>query len=264
MRKTWTAAALLLLAACGSPSGEGSENALRAAAAAVEGAGSARMEMTMTMNAGGPEITARMEGSFDLDDQMGTATMSFESPADIAQLEGETTMIVEGTYAYLRGPAALAYGGRDDEWTRLDLSEMPGASLSQINQDPSQYIDFLRGAGDDIEEVGQEDVRGTETTHYETELSMDAILDHLDDENSRHFAEQLEGMGAEIEPIPTEVWIGDDGLPRRVEMTMTVTGMRALPEGEMEMRVAVEMFDYGVEVDVEAPKDFVEGTVPGV
>lgn len=265
-RQLGLAAAAVLVAAggCGDPSAGGGAglNALRAAAEAATDAGSSRMEMRVATDAGVTRFTMLMEGVFDFDEQRGRATMSFDAPEDVPGVEGETTVIVDGTYAYLTGPTAAAFGGDPEGWSRLDMSRMTGASASQMSQDPSQYLDFLRAAGDDIDEVGTEVVRGVETTHYVTELTIADILEAGRNDQGKEFLRQLEELGSDVEPVPTDVWIAEDGLPRRLEMRLSIQDVPGMGGGEMTMEMSMELFDYGVEVDVDPPAEFEEVVLP--
>ena len=270
MRRAVVGAAIAVLSvagvACGDPSGGGGDGAksltaLQAAAAAVDEAGSSRIEMTMTMDAG-VRVTATMEGSFAYEPQRGEATVTMEAPdapPGTPGLEGTTRMITDGTDVYMKGALSATYGGDGKTWGRLDMTGMPGVS-TQVNQDPSQYLDFLRAAGREPEEVGTELVRGTETTHYATEMEFGDLL--AQGRDLEEYAEQLEELGADVGPVAVEAWIADDGLPRRLSIDMEVTGVPGLPDEEMNMQVTVELYDYGVEVDVNPPKKFEELTPP--
>lgn len=267
MRRAWAAvAAAVLLAgtACGDPSsgdGGGDLNAVQAAADAVDDAGSSRMRVTTGIDAvGGFEMT--FEGVFDYEEKVGSATMTVDVPEGYPGMPTEPTkMIVDGTYFYVKGGFASTFGGTGAGWVRIDARDIPGGA-AQMNQNPAQYVDFLRGATDDIEEVGEEDVRGVATTRYSAEITAQDILEYTDAESSKAFVERFEEMGGEIAPISTDVWVDADGLPRRMEMQVTVTGVPDLPGGEMTMDSRIELFDFGVEVDVEPPRKFEEGHPP--
>ena len=57
----------------------------------------------------------------------------------------------------------------------------------------------------------------------------------------------LDQLGAKS--VPFEVFVDDDGLLRRMTMDMTMT-----IEGEhMSMKVSMDYFDFGVDVNVQAP-----------
>jgi hypothetical protein len=178
-------------------------------------------------------------------------------------LQGESIeMIVDGRYLYTKAPAVLGGGSG---WTRMDMTDVVGfRGAHQFGQDPSQYLAFLHGAGGDVEEVGTEDIDGVTTTHYEAEVTFDAILEHAS-ESGEASEEELEALRSQLEPmedaaesIPTEVWVDEDGLPRRIKLSMSFE-----TAGEsMEMDMTMDLFDYGLDVDVEPPSRYEDLTAP--
>lgn len=269
MKKLWIGLLGSVLAltgvACGDPQHGGGESrrvsALQAAAEAVDGATSSRMVMEMEMTFGGVGVTANMDGVFDFEEQVGEATMEFDTPVEAPGTGGTSRMVMDQTFVYVKGPAAELYGGTGRGWVRMDMSGMPGMG-SQVNQDPSQYVEFLRAAADGVEEVGAEEIRGTPTTHYRADLTMDDVIEATQDENTRAYAEALQEMGSEIGEIPVDAWIGDDGLPRRIELSMSISDVPGAPDGEMKIDISVDLFEFGVPVDVRPPKNFEEVAPP--
>lgn len=243
--------------ACGEKTGGAEDaNALAAAADNAIEAGSARTTMEMTMDVGRREVSAEGEGEIDFAEDIGSLTMTM-SGAGLP--EGvEMDMVMDGQYRYMKLPAQL---GGDGGWMRIDLGDTPAfAAGSQFNQDLSQYLDFLRGASEgDIEEAGTEEIRGVPTTHYKATLSFDRIIDQApDQESADELRTEFDSLGGDEGSIPAEVWIDHDGYPRRVKVTMSVdVGGEAV-----ETRMSFDLFDYGVEVDVEPPEDFEEIALP--
>lgn len=248
--------------ACGDDTGGGGSaeqrlNALTAAAEKATDAGSSAMRMEMKMSVDGQELSMEGEGTFDYDEQLGEMTMTISGSG----LPGPQAidMIVDGEHLYVKSPEALGGGG----WQRMDMTEVAGTrGAGQFSQDPTQYLDFLRGAGEDVEEVGTEEIDGVTTTHYKADLSFDAILDYASEsgeateEEVEALRTQLEALGDES--VPSEVWIDEDGLPRRMTLAMNVEA-----EGQAaDMDITVDLYDYGVEVDVEPPADYEEVTAP--
>jgi hypothetical protein len=215
------------------------------------------MEMTMKMAFGETAFTMRMDGAYDYEDELGKASMTMAAPdvaADVPELSGRTKMVFDGTFMYLKGPLTTAYGASGKGWSRMDLREMPGGA-TQMNQDPSQYIDFLRTAGAEVDETGTEDIGGVRTTHYTAEIAFEDLIAQTENAGDEYL-EELEALGGEIAPVELEAWIDDEGLPRRISMAMTITGVDDLPGGGMTMRAWIDLFDYGVDVEVQVPKKF--------
>jgi hypothetical protein len=233
--------------------GDESVNALAAAADNANEAGSAGMSMTVEMDAAGQQMTVTGEGAFDFDDQLGEMTMTMEGAGLPEGLEID--MIVQDQYAFMKMPPELGMGAG---WYRMDMSSMPAVGAngaSQFSQDMSQYLDFLRGASEgEIEEVGTEEIDGVTTTHYKADLSFAKMLEQLPESEVDELEAQMEALGGSVKSIPAEVWIDEDGLPRRMKMTMSIDA-----QGQsIEMDIDMEFFDYGLEVNVEPPAKFEE------
>lgn len=238
----------------GSGGGGGADgvNAIAAAADSATEAGSSRMTMTMAMSVSGQSLELTGEGVFDYDEQVGEMTMTIGG----AGLPDEQSMetIIDGTYLYMKMPAAL---GGDGGWVRMDMTSVAGGA-NQFSQDPSQYLSFLRGASDEIEEVGTEEIDGVTTTHYKAELSFDKILEQAPDEEAADVRAQLEALGGELDSIPSDVWIDEDGLPRRMQLDMSIEAQGQTAD----MEITMDLFDYGVDVNVEPPADFEDIQAP--
>lgn len=241
---------------CGDSESGGSPKSLEALAAAadkVSDAGSSAMSMSMEMSFGGEEVTAEGEGAFDWVGETGEMTMTMSG----AGLPGEVEMdmIIDGNDVYMKMPEGLGTGAG---WYRMDAADVGSGvgSANQLSQDPSKFVEFLRGASEDgVEDLGTEEIGGVPTRHYKAELSFEKILDQAPDQEAvEEMRAQLEAFG-DVDSVPAEVWIDEDGLPRRMEMTMD------LGDDAGAMEISIDMFDYGIEVDVQPPKKFEE--LPG-
>jgi hypothetical protein len=137
------------------------------------------------------------------------------------------------------------------EWFKIDLQKLgqiKGLNLDQLTQlsqsDPSQALDFLQGASSDFHEVGMEDVRGEPTTHYAGTIDLEkAAADAPPD-----VAEQYRKL-AELAPsskVPMDVWIGGDGLVRKLRFEQKLTESSSMTMEE-------ELYDFGTNVDVSPP-----------
>jgi hypothetical protein len=165
-------------------------------------------------------------------------------------------MIFDQLVIYMRFPPeiqAQVPGGKS--WVKVDLEalgEQLGIDLGAVMQfsqsDPTQSLQYLRGASDDFEEVGSEPVRGVDTTHYRGTIDLRKATEHLpeDARDSIERVVELTGVGK----LPFDVWIDDDGLARRVkyEQPLPATGGE-----DASMELTMEFFDFGVDVDVAPP-----------
>ena len=114
---------------------------------------------------------------------------------------------------------------------------------------PDEFLDYLHGVAPDPERLGEESVRGVETTRYRTELDLrratrrDLERDGWDDQ---HIERVLEGMADG--PVEVEVWIAEDGLIRRI-----VWRNESTREPSWSSETTTEFFDFGIETAIEPP-----------
>lgn len=220
-------------------------SALAVAANNASEAGSTAFAMTMTMGVAEQRLTADAEGAFDFDRQVGDMTMTISGPGIPAFLEDlEIEMIVGRKRGYMRMPAEFGLGRA---WYRVPMgrpaAEVQATGIDQLTQDPSQFLEFLRlTSEDDVEEVGTEQIRGVTSTHYEADVSFEKALEQAPNQEAVEDLESRMGVSlASLPSMPVDVWIDDDGLPRRIELAIA------------DMEVSADFFDYGAEVDYEVP-----------
>lgn len=267
---------LVLLFACGQGAEPG-VSVLGDALSAAEAAESARLEMTMSMDMGAfGSVDMRMEGVAAIDGAAADFTMTMDAMG--TSLDG--AMLVVGDEAFVsRELAEMAWQltpPATANWVRLDATALAAGMANPqggVGMDPSQMLDMLRAAGD-VEEAGQEDVRGTATTRYDAVVGVAALMGEADmsiEEMMRAQQEAMpqagelpEGMIDQMADAMRDleyemsVWIADDSLPRRVESTVDLAPMfAALTGGDADQALVMEMrldyLEFGVPVDVERP-----------
>jgi hypothetical protein len=257
-------AALLVLPACGGGDSVAADPVAEAATKTTE-AGSSRIEFTMAMEAVGRSFTMRGEGVFDYSPPRGRMTLDLGDLAELAGGKlgnGRIDFVLDGPAYYMKFPQVTErFFGK--QWLKIDLEEvgeLTGAdlgALQQVNQNPAQLMQFLRGASDDVEELGQEEVRGVETTHYRATVDLDeaaergAEIGELSDEMREQLKAEVERMKAQtgLETLPVEVWLDDDNLLRRMQMDLSF----AVEDEQVGLDMTMDYFDFGVDVRVAAP-----------
>jgi hypothetical protein len=261
-------AAGLLLPACGGGGDSVSAAPVAEAASKTTEAGSYRMEFTMTMEAEGQSFTMRGDGVFGHSPARGRMTVD---PGKLDELSGgmggtdRLEFVFDGLVYYMRIPEGLTpLAGAGDKWLKIDLEKAGGetggvdlGALQQANQNPAQLMQFLRGTSDDIEELGEEQVRGIETTHYRATVDLDAAAERtteigeLSDEMREQVRVEIERMKKQtgLETLPVDVWLDEDDLVRRIRMDFTFP----LEGEEVGVEATVDLFDFGVDVDVAPP-----------
>jgi hypothetical protein len=256
-------AALLVLPACGGGDSVAADPVAEAATKTTE-AGSSRIEFTMAMEAEGRSFTMRGDGVFDYTSPRGRMTLDLGDLAALAGGKlgnGRMEFLLDGRAYYMKFPGAMQLVGK--QWLKIDLEdigELTGAdlgALQQANQNPAQLMQFLRGASDDIEELGKEDVRGVETTHYRATVDLEeaaeqgADIGEFSDEMREQLQAEIERMKAQtgLETLPVDVWVDDENLLRRMKMELSF----AVEGEQVGMDMTMDFFDFGVDVRVARP-----------
>jgi hypothetical protein len=244
----------LVASACGSKTAAdttASSDAVALAASKTTETGTYKADTTASMEVSGQSVEMQGTGEFDSKAQRGH--MSFIT--SIAGQKLDMEMVFAIPVVYIRYPAGLLPGVPEGKpWVKLDLEKLgrqAGLDLGQLMQagqsDPSQGLQYLKGA-EDIEAVGDEEVRGVQTTHYTGLVDLRRLAE--EDPALKESTDQLiEQTG--ITRIPVEVWIDDDGLVRRMKQTMhAAAGGQGIP---MDMTTTTELYDFGTDVSVEEP-----------
>ncbi len=267
------AAPLLLVVGC-AQEGEGAVevktgaaavSALRAAPDAVAEAGTAQLELVMDMTLQGEsfEITAsgvvdaaaeQLHMVMDMDalfDQLAASTGE-EVPDGLG---GEFEMVADGSTFYLRAPVFEMMGASG--WLSVSPEDL-GATDESLGfgagaYDFTQTLESLRGVSGEPEVVGQEEVRGVETTHYRASMNLAEALEQAPAGQREQLEAAFEQMGGADEvDLPVDVWIDEDDLPRRLRIEMgSLFAAAGLGDGTMTM--TMELFGYGEPVEIEVP-----------
>jgi hypothetical protein len=231
--------AVLLAAALAGCGGERGSLEDSAEATAAE---TSRFEMTMRF-AGSAKSADTLEavGAFDYPNERAAITISGDFP-----FLGEKAVMKEvrviGRTTYMRWLVEnKEYWIKDEvDETSGDPNELlipfPGSATT-----PTDVLTRVLLASKEHEELGTEDVRGVQTTHYRARVDIQKLVEQLP-ANERPNDELVERWRA---IVPVDVWIDDESRLRRITIS-------PLPDQGRDT-TTLELFDYGVDVDVEAP-----------
>ena len=149
--------------------------------------------------------------------------------------DGKIEYVQSGGKAYMKVPGLLNGYPGDAEWVSIPIESSADAmgALGVAFENPTSMLAELQ-ADSDVTEVGREVVGGIETTRFQVSLA----------------SEDLDPTGFFNGDLPLSVWIDDQGVLRRVELQFDAAGM----SGGMVMQIS----DFGVDVNVDVPKNFVE------
>jgi hypothetical protein len=221
---------------------------IAAAGEKTRAAGSARFSVEMSMNSA--QGTGTISGEGVTGRNRAHMTMNLGGLAGSTLGHGEAEIIFENLVYYLRLPASSASqlpSGKT--WLKVDLGKLSKqggfdfSDLMQLNQtDPSQTLEFLRGAGE-FKEVGKDQVRGEEATKYHGTVDVNKAVENAPAEARDQARKIFEQAG--VTTIPMDIWVDGEGLVRQLEFKEDVQGMS--------LSVHEELYDFGAEVDTTPP-----------
>jgi hypothetical protein len=112
---------------------------------------------------------------------------------------------------------------------------------------PTDVLTRVLLASDENDEVGTEEVRGAETAHFRARVDLKKLVKQLP-AAERPEGDVVQFWGSRF--VPVEIWIDDESRLRRI----TIEQREHEEDGNPSMTTTVELFDYGVEVDVQPPE----------
>lgn len=252
--------ALSVLASCaegGTPVSP--RDAVLDAMTAVYEAGSYHQELRMSMSAEGQSFSITADADVD------NATRQAAMRMDLGMMGGDMEMIMDDGVIYMRSPA---FESAPTPWVSLDPSKMDPAAAAQFGgfgagtTDPSAYAGLFAGVFD-VKASGGADIDGIATTRYTGTIDLQKVLEGFAEvvgedadakttEQLEAAVEQFEALGIDGK-IPFQIWIDDEGLPRRQRITMDF-GDLVPGAGDAKMEMTVDYSAFGEPVDVELPK----------
>lgn len=121
------------------------------------------------------------------------------------------------------------------------------------SSDPLANLSLLTGAAEDVTEVGEEDVRGVATRHFKVTVSVEKSLAQVPERFRPAMSQLTEQLGTKT--LPVDVWIGDDGLPRRLgyEVDLSKASIPGAEGLSGSVKTTMDVFDYGKPVEATVP-----------
>lgn len=250
----------VLLGACADgPSPVSPRDAVLNAMKAVYEAGTLHQELEMSVSAAGEELS--LSGEADVDNERKRIDMTM----DLGMLGGEMQLLMDGGVVYMRSPFFQDAG---TDWVSMDPSKLDPAAAARFGglgtgtTDPSAYIGLFAGVFD-VKDSGEQELQGVSTTHYVGTIDLQKVLEGFTDvvgkdvdaatrEQLQMVVEQFESLGIE-EKIPFEIWIDEEGLPRRQRISMDF-GKLVPGAEEASLEITVDYSDFGKPVDIEIPR----------
>jgi hypothetical protein len=251
------AAAALIVAGCGEAKpwsqtyGSGRAGAARtkllAAVDSLTAAKTARVAMSMRLDGPGLfDVTADGAGVIDFENGAARLTLDMRAGGERTEVE---VRAIDGTVYVNAG------GG----WISQRTAD---ALVSGGTSDPEDYVAWLRGIADDVRVAGSEEVRGTPTTRYVATISLARAAEHAAlDGDDRAAAQAALGVLGDVR-MPATVWIDDDDRLRKFRIEVDIADAMKKASGGLvggdvtaNMEITMELYDFGVDVDVRPPVD---------
>ena len=208
------------------------------------------LEATIEGPQGDVDMTG--DGEMDMKGQRGEFTYRFQGQ--------EIRQVMDRFVMYMQSPQFEGVLEEGKEWGKIDIeksSKELGVDVGAVQQpgsgDPRQMFGQLKAMSGDIEKVGTDEVRGTETTHYSGDVEIDNLHEALPPDRQAAARKSIERAKevSGLKDYPLDVWIDEDDQVRRMRMKME---MKVLRE-EIAFDFTMEFFDYGTRVDIELPPE---------
>lgn len=208
------------------PAGPDTLRLVGSASQAAAAAGSFRMDMDFSVKGSG--FTMQLDGTAELD---GAAR---EGRGEVDLPGGDTIRFLAADgRAYYRLPEKS--GGA--QWVGFPLP----ADDTGLMQDPLDFLRLLAGSNE-VVDLGDEEVRGVAARRYRTEVDLPALVELVQQQGGSGMPVQVPRLEGDAH---ADVWLSEDGLPRRIRTEFTVQGITVV--------CSFDLFDYGVDVAVDPP-----------
>ena len=236
---------------------------------------SARFQALITMIPGpnaefDTELTISFAGAFNAETGDSEMTMDWgnfitaamaaegggdEFPEEFAALFTEPMRIkIIGEKSYMKWSFFSMFFGTD-KWIEGDASEAEtmteGFGFGTDGGSPTDLLDALYDANAEVEFIGNEMIRDTQTTHYRALLNIEDFAKDLSPEKRTELESEVGDLGAIAFPI--DIWIGEDGNVYRYSLVID-SGVAGSDLDEFEsMTMTFDMWDYGADIVIEPP-----------
>lgn len=186
------------------------------------------------------------------------------TPEPIVKMEStsngaDSTILMRGSEMVMKSDMPGAAPG-GPEWLRMDLGEMGEQGNMGAQQDPLAEVEKLLAA-DDVQEEGTADVGGLETTRYTGSYSTEEALQELDAEAQEAARQVYDQSG--VSSVDFEVFVDDEGLPRRVTTDAGGTVSTTMDFTSFNEPVSIEWPSEDQIGDFDSMMDDMMGDVPG-
>ena len=253
-----TAAVAVVTAGCG---GGASSSALRldpvaAAVTKTQNAGTAHVRLSMVLKGHGRTVRVHGSGAIDgtssaMNFKVGPLLALSKLPSAERPHGAIKAIALEqnGDYVvYLRVGFLSSQLPAGKRWIEVDLTKLGksagidlGKLMSGSQVRPGDLLSMLGADGAKVDKVGAATVDGVATTHYRVSVDVANAL-----QSSGLTSPLLSAAASQLKTVHANVWIGDDGLVRRITV-------RYSSPGAPRMALQMDISDYGTQATIAAP-----------
>ena len=230
---------------------------LSAAATSIGGQHTAQITVTESISSsfapGG--LTVHGQGAVDLDAKTAEINLDMSgltSTSGAIVGDGHLVEIVAGGQAYLSGGVVSSQLPAGKSWLQVgDLSKLSGSSSVASVPQASSTLTMLQNLSGDVTRVGTEPIDGVPTTHYWADVDLAKVSAKL----PAGLPADLKSMLGEVGQggrIPTDVWVGTDGLVHQVAMKLTLGSLLG-HKIDLSLSMVETLHHFGEPVDITAP-----------
>jgi len=243
--------------------------ALKQAAQKTTEAGTAKVAMTFgvtgvpglgdtSLSIDGAVDSSTGQSAFTMDLSKLTAALPSSQQAGVGALlgDGNVKIVTDGgdVYMQLGGLASLLGATTGQTWIKVPVGSDAASAVGAPVGDGTEILKLLDQAGG-VTTVGTEQVRGVDTTHYQGTLDLASALAEASADQRSKAESELGKVG--IDPssatLPVDVWIGADGLVRRVKVGVEGLQTTGSTAGSPGGTVTIEFYDFGQPVNITVP-----------
>jgi hypothetical protein len=193
--------------------------------------------------------TVSGEGSFDNAKQAMDVTLNVNGIGAGMPTSVELRLLQQAMYVQLDGLPAGGQLPKGKSWVKVDLEralKKLGVDVANLGagQSPTGVLAQLRGSTN-TQKVGTETVDGVRTTHYRGTVDVQDALDQAtakERKTLQRLLDEAKAHGVDATSTTFDVWVGDDGLVRRLTQRVGSVG-----------HLTMTFSDYGEPVHIEAP-----------
>jgi hypothetical protein len=167
--------------------------------------------------------------------------------------------IQDGDTAYIHFPLLAKRLPAGKTWIKGNSKDLSGAGTGQLGQmgslagtDPRAVFGFLKAVSGSITAVGNETVRGVETSHYRATLDS-AKLRQLVPADARQSLGSIDQAATQagVTELPFDVWI--DAEQRIRKLSVDLDAKQPGSSTPVQASLVVEFYDYGKPLDLQLP-----------